>query len=69
MKTNDDNDIPIQISRLKTCRKLFTCNRYWFAVQLKEMADELNYPGEAFLCKFFKKHTGMTPSHYRNTSR
>jgi len=39
------------------------------SMQLKEMADELSYPGEAFLCKFFKKHTGMTPSHYRNTSR
>jgi AraC-like DNA-binding protein len=36
---------------------------------LKEIADQLNYPCEAFLCKYFKKHTGMTPSHYRNTSR
>jgi len=36
---------------------------------LKEIADNLNYPGEAFLCKYFKKHTGMTPSHYRNTSK
>lgn len=35
MKTNDDNDIPIQVSSLKTCRKLFTCNRYCFAVQRK----------------------------------
>jgi AraC-like DNA-binding protein len=36
---------------------------------LKEIAAQLNYPGEAFLCKYFKKHTGLTPSHYRNTSR
>jgi AraC-like DNA-binding protein len=39
------------------------------STQLKEMAAQLNYPNEAFLCKYFKKHTGMTPSHYRNTSR
>lgn len=36
---------------------------------LKEIAAQLNYPGEAFLCKYFKKHTGLTPSHYRNASR
>lgn len=36
---------------------------------LKEIAENLNYPCEAFLCKYFKKHTGITPSHYRNTSR
>lgn len=39
------------------------------SAQLKEVAAQLNYPSEAFLCKFFKKHTGMTPSHYRNTIR
>ena len=36
---------------------------------LKEIAAQLNYPSEAFLCKYFKKHTGITPSHYRNASR
>jgi len=36
---------------------------------LKEIAANLNYPCEAFLCKYFKRHTGLTPSHYRNTSR
>ena len=36
---------------------------------LKEIAAQLDYPCEAFLCKYFKKHTGTTPSHYRNTSR
>jgi AraC-like DNA-binding protein len=39
------------------------------SAQLKEIAAQLNYPCEAFLCKFFKKHTGITPSQYRNTSR
>jgi len=33
---------------------------------LKEIADQLEYPGEAFLCRFFKKLTGITPSRYRN---
>lgn len=36
---------------------------------LKEIAAQLNYPCEAFLCKYFKKHTNMTPSHYRHASR
>lgn len=35
---------------------------------LKEIAYQLNYPGEAFLCRFFKQHTGLTPFHYRNQS-
>jgi AraC-like DNA-binding protein len=35
---------------------------------LKEIAEQLDYPGEAFLCKYFKKHTGITPSQYRTTS-
>lgn len=36
---------------------------------LKEIAAQLNYPSEAFLCKYFKKRTGMTPTYYRNTSK
>ena len=36
---------------------------------LKEIAEQLNYPCEAFLCKYFKKRTGMTPSHYRSISK
>lgn len=36
---------------------------------LKILAEQLNYPSEAFLCKYFKKHTGITPSHYRNISK
>ena len=39
------------------------------STQLKEIAAQLNYPCEAFLCKYFKKHTGMTPSFFRNASR
>lgn len=39
------------------------------STSLKVIAAQLNYPCEAFLCKYFKKHTGITPSHYRNASR
>ncbi len=39
------------------------------SMPLKEIAEKLSYPSEAFLCKFFKRHTGMTLSHFRNTSR
>jgi AraC-like DNA-binding protein len=36
---------------------------------LKEIVTQLNYPSEAYLCKYFKKHTGITPSHYRNSEK
>jgi len=39
------------------------------SAQLKEIAAQLNYPCEAFLCKYFKKRTGITPSHFRNSSK
>lgn len=39
------------------------------SVPLKRIAEQLDYPCEAFLCKFFKKHTGVTPSYYRRVSR
>jgi len=39
------------------------------SVPLKRIAEQLDYPCEAFLCKYFKKHTGITPSYYRRVSR
>jgi YesN/AraC family two-component response regulator len=36
---------------------------------LKVIAGQLQYPSEAFLCKYFKKHAGTTPSYYRSVSR
>jgi len=39
------------------------------SIPLKEIAAQLDYPCEAYLCKFFKKHTGITPSHYRNSNK
>lgn len=38
-------------------------------IPLKIIAEQLAYPCEAFLCKYFKKHTGITPSNYRNSLR
>jgi AraC family transcriptional regulator, transcriptional activator of pobA len=35
------------------------------SVPLKTIANSLNYPSEAFLCKFFKRKTLITPSDYR----
>ena len=32
---------------------------------IKEIADELNFPNQSFLGKFFKEHVGMSPSAYR----
>lgn len=35
---------------------------------LKTVAEQLNFPSEAFLCKYFKRYGGVTPAHYRNSN-
>jgi len=32
---------------------------------IKEIADDLNFPNQSFLGKFFKEHVGVSPSEYR----
>ena len=32
---------------------------------IKEITDELNFPNQSFLGKFFKEHMGVSPSDYR----
>lgn len=32
---------------------------------IKEIADEMNFPNQSFLGRFFKEHVGMSPSEYR----
>ena len=32
---------------------------------IKEMAWEYHFTDVSFFCRYFKKHTGMTPQHYR----
>lgn len=34
-----------------------------------QIADELNFESVPYFCKFFKKHTGLTPSQYQRTPR
>ena len=34
-------------------------------LSIKEISDELNFPNQSFLGKFFKEHVGMSPSAYR----
>ena len=34
-------------------------------LSIKELSDELNFPNQSFLGKFFKEHVGMSPSAYR----
>ena len=36
---------------------------------VSQIADELNFESVPYFCKFFKKHTGLTPSKYQNTPR
>ena len=36
-------------------------------MSIGEVAEELQYPDQSFLGKFFKKHTGMTPKDYRKS--
>lgn len=35
------------------------------AMSVKEITEELKFPNQSFLGKFFKQHTGMSPSEYR----
>ena len=34
---------------------------------IKEIAEELNFPNQSFMGKFFKEHVGMSPSKYRKS--
>jgi AraC-like DNA-binding protein len=34
---------------------------------IKEIAQELNFPNQSFLGKFFKEHVGVSPSKYRKS--
>ena len=34
---------------------------------IKEITEELNFPNQSFLGKYFKEHVGMSPSQYRKT--
>ena len=34
---------------------------------IKEIAEELNFPNQSFLGKFFKEHVGMSPTQYRKS--
>ena len=34
---------------------------------IKEIAEDLNFPNQSFLGKFFKDHVGMSPSKYRKS--
>ena len=34
-----------------------------------EIAEELNFTDASLFCRFFKRHTGLTPSEYRQTIR
>ena len=34
-------------------------------LSIKEIADKFNFPDQSFLGRYFKKHTGYTPSEYR----
>lgn len=34
---------------------------------IKEIAEDMNFPNQSFLGKYFKEHVGMTPSEYRKS--
>lgn len=34
---------------------------------IKEIAEDMNFPNQSFLGKYFKEHVGMTPSKYRKS--
>ncbi len=34
-------------------------------LSISQISDELNFPNPSFFCRYFKKHTGVTPLQYR----
>ena len=34
---------------------------------IKEITEELHFPNQSFLGKYFKEHVGMSPSEYRRS--
>ncbi len=36
-------------------------------MSIKEIAQELHFPNQSFLGKFFKEHVGMSPTDYRKS--
>ena len=34
---------------------------------IKEIAEEMNFPNQSFMGKYFKLHVGITPSQYRKS--
>ena len=37
------------------------------SLSIKEIANEMNFPNQSFLGKYFKEHVGMSPSTYRKS--
>ncbi|MDR1130574.1 MAG: AraC family transcriptional regulator [Prevotellaceae bacterium] len=35
-------------------------------LSIQQIADELNFPDQSYLSRYFKHHTGISPSEYRN---
>jgi AraC-like DNA-binding protein len=36
-------------------------------MSIQEIADYMNFPNQSFFAQYFKKHTGVNPSFYRNS--
>ena len=36
---------------------------------VSEIADKLNLPDQSYLCRYFKRHTGFSPTDYRNHAK
>jgi len=37
------------------------------SMSIKEIAQNLNFPNQSFLGKYFKEHVGMSPKEYRRS--
>ncbi len=37
------------------------------AKSIKEIAEDMHFPNQSFLGKYFKEHSGMSPSEYRKS--
>ena len=52
----------IAVKRVETAQNMLK----YSDLSIKEIVSKLNFPNQSVFYKFFKSHTGLTPSQYRN---
>jgi AraC-like DNA-binding protein len=59
--------VPLKTYLTRTLLRKATQKLLSTDLKVKEVAETLGFSSEFYFCRFFKKHTGMTPNSYRKT--